>query len=398
MELLKKLPKLLKNWECKILALAFFAIIFNYGWQEREILGNFFHTLAIGDSAAKEEALKGLETAYQENMHAKDQLVNLDGALYNFAGRSRMNDVVKLNNGHLTTVREQSVAAPQNADSVIYAHQWLDMLDIPFLFVLAPYNICALDKQLPIGVTDCTNEDADVFMEVLYDNQVPVMDLRKTLHEEGKDHYEMFFITDHHWTIEGSFWAFQKLTDYMETEWGFQTDPACRELSNYQIDVYEDWFLGSKGKRTGPDFAGMDDFSLIYPKFDTQMSLSIPAEEEYRSGNFYDTIFAMDRIENENADCYSLIPYDAYIGGVYPLVIHENPGAACDKKILMIKDSYASPVEAFLSTCFTQVHCLDMRKYEGRVGDYVQEFQPDAVICFYNTQIVTNAEMFWFGF
>ncbi|MCI8853048.1 MAG: hypothetical protein HFI31_03200 [Lachnospiraceae bacterium] len=393
---MKKFRTLLENWECKLLALAFFAIIFFYGWQERQVLADFLRTLSSRDPAAITEALDGLETAYQQNTYDKNQLVNLDGALYNLAGRTRMNDVIKLNNGHLTSVREQSLAAPQNGDTIVFTHQWLGIREIPFLFVLAPYNICALDKQLPLGVSDYTNEDADEFLVVLYENQVPVLDLRSYLHQEGKDHYEMFFATDHHWTIESSFWAFQKLTEYMEINWDFSVDPVCTDLNNYEIRIYEDWSLGSKGKRTGRYFAGMDDFSLIYPKFDTQMSLSIPSEGIQRSGSFYDTIFAMDRIEN--TDYFSMIPYDGYIGGVYPLVIHENPQAKVDKKILMIKDSYASPVEAFLSTCFTQVHCLDMRQYQGKVGDYIEEFQPDAVICFYNTQIVTNAEMFWFGF
>ena len=392
----KVLKILFANWECKLLALAFFGIIFFYGWQERMILKDFVDILASGDSAAIQESLSGLEKTYQENTYGKNQLVNLDGALYNIAGRTRMNDVIKLNNGHLTSVREQSLEAPQNADTIVYTHQYLGIREIPFLFVLAPYNICALDKQLPLKVSDYTNEDADVFMNVLYENNVPVLDLRKTLHQEGLDHYDMFFKTDHHWTIEGSFWAFQKLTDYMEKNWDFPIDPVCTDPANYQTDVYKEWSLGSKGKRTGRYFTGIDDFSLIYPKFDTQMSLSIPAEGIERSGSFYDAIFAMDRIQQ--TDYFAMIPYDAYIGGIYPLVIHENPGAKTDKKILLIKDSYASPVEAFLSTCFTQVHCIDMRQYEGKVGDYIEEFQPDGVICFYNTQMVINAEMFWFGF
>lgn len=389
---------LFKNWECKLLALAFFAVLAFYGWQERTLLIDFFKVLSSKDSTAIQEALDNLEHSYQDQTYDKNELVNLDGALYNLAGRTRMNDVIKLNNGHLTSVREQSLAAPQNADTIVYTHQYLGIREIPFLFVLAPYNICALDKQLPLDVSDYTNEDADVFLEVLYENDVPVMDLRKVLHEEGLNHYDMFFMTDHHWTIESSFWAFQKLTDYMEANWDFPIDPVCTDLSNYQIDVYKEWSLGSKGKRTGRYFAGIDDFSLIYPRFETHMSLAIPSEDIYRAGSFYDAIFAMDRIENENTDYFNLIPYDGYIGGVYPLVIHENPGARTDKKILLIKDSYASPVEAFLSTCFTQVHCIDMRQYDGKVGDYIEEFQPDAVICFYNTQIVTNAEMFWFGF
>lgn len=393
---MKKFMSIMKNWEYKLLAIAFFAIILFYGWNERHVLKDFCATLFSGDFDAATEAIDGLEAAYQQNTSNKNQLVNLDGALYRLAGRTQMNDVVKLNNGHLTAVRESSLAAPQNADSVVYAHQWLGMYGIPFLFVLSPYKICALDKQLPVGVTDYTNEDADVFLKELYMNDVPVMDLREELHEDGLDHYDMFFKTDHHWTIESSFWAFQKLATYMDLWWGLTPDPACLDLNNYTIETFEDFSLGSKGKRTGRFYGGMDDFSIIYPSFETNMKLTIPDEGIVRSGSFYDTIFAKELLSDY--DYFYQIPYDSYIGGVYPLVIHENPDAKADFTVLMIKDSFASPVEAFLSSCFTEVHCLDMRKYTEHVGDYVKEIEPDAVICFYNTQNITNAEQFWFGF
>ena len=385
-----------KNLECKILAIIFFFILLFYGWHERNVLKDFFTTLFADDPAKITAALGNLETEFQNHTYNKDQLVNLDGALYRLAGRTEMNDVVKLNNGHLTSVRPTSTPAPQNADSVVYMQQWLNMYGIPFLFVLSPYKICAEDPQLPAGVTDYTNEDADIFLKELYMNDVPVMDLRYELHKDELDHYDMFFKTDHHWTIESSFWAFQELATYMDLWWGLTPDPACLDLDNYTIDTYENLSLGSKGKRTGRYYAGMDDFSVIYPSFETNMSLSIPDEGIYRSGSFYDTIFVKDLLRDD--DPFYLIPYDSYIGGVFPLVIHENPEAKADYTVLMIKDSFASPVEAFLSSCYTEVHCLDMRKYTGKVGDYVEEIKPDAVICFYNAQNVINAEQFWFGF
>lgn len=393
---MKKWSSLLKNWECKILALAFFAIIFFYGWRERLVLKDFFGALFSGDSAAVTEALGTLETSYQENVYNKNQLVNLDGALYRAAGRTRMNNVVKLNNGYLTNVRSTSLFDAKNAEFLIHAGQQVQAQDIPFLFVMAPYKICAEDKQLPLGVTDLTNEDADEFLAILADRGTPYLDLRETLHAEGLDHYNMFYKTDHHWTIESAFWAFQKVTEYMEENWDMAVDPACTDFVNYEKTVYENGSLGSTGKRTGRYFAGMDDFSLIYPSFDTNMTLTIPSENITRSGSFYDTIFAMDRIDPD--DYFYSIAYDSYIGGVYPLVIHKNPEAKADKTILLIKDSFASPVEAFLSTCFTEVHCIDMRQYNGHLGDYITETQPDAVICFYNAQSLTNAEQFWFQF
>ena len=44
-------------------------------------------------------------------------------------------------------------------------------------------------------------------------------------------------------------------------------------------------------------------------------------------------------------DAYSAL----YVGGIYPQTIHENPRAPLRVRVLLIGDSFARPVEAFLS-------------------------------------------------
>lgn len=57
-------------------------------------------------------------------------------------------------------------------------------------------------------------------------------------------------------------------------------------------------------------------------------------------------------------DLYSML----YVGGIYPIVEHENPKAAADLKVLIIGDSAVRPVEAFLSTVVKRLVVVDPRR------------------------------------
>ncbi len=81
--------------------------------------------------------------------------------------------------------------------------------------------------------------------------------------------------------------------------------------------------------------------------------------------------------------------YAAYFGADYPEVIVENHLANSNKKVLILKDSFAIPFSAFLSTMVGETRLLDTRYYEGDVEEYIKAYQPDLVLYVYksiNTQ------------
>jgi len=232
-------------------------------------------------------------------------------------------------------------------------------------------------------------------LEEIIAKGVETIDLREEILAEKLEYSSLFFRTDHHWTSETAFWAYTKIIAYMNNNYQFGIDERYLDIENYTIKTYEDWFLGSQGKRTGIYYAGVDDISLIYPKFHTQMSLSIPNENNYRTGSFYETIFFMDHINEKNY--FELSPYSVYTDGDNSLVIIKNEEAPCDKKVLIVKDSFALPLLSFVSLCFQDVDVIDLRIYKQKaLIEYIDESNPDIVIFMYNPTAYLKIQMFSF--
>jgi hypothetical protein len=186
----------------------------------------------------------------------KGTYIEINGLMAHLMGQRIMNEVIKLENGYLTNVENKFDTSPY-ISGLKQLNDLCKSRGIEFLYVQAPYKICKHDKQLPAGVSDFTNENTDEFLSLVYDAGIEAIDLRQELHNDGLDHYQAFFMTDHHWTPGTGFWAANKIKNYFVNK-GILTneDTVVSDLSNYNIDIYNNIFIGSYARRTGTNFGG----------------------------------------------------------------------------------------------------------------------------------------------
>lgn len=79
------------------------------------------------------------------------------------------------------------------------------------------------------------------------------------------------------------------------------------------------------------------------------------------------------------------------LNGTTGNLIIKNKKIDNDIKILMVKDSYALPVAAFLSTCVSELHMVDLRDTPTvKLNDYINEHDFDAVVVMYNTEVFND--------
>lgn len=204
---------------------------------------------------------------------------------------------------------------------------------------------------------------------------------------------ESYFVTDHHWKPEVGFWASGEICKALEEMYGFEFNDAYTDISNYNVEIYEDWFLGSYGKQTGCYYSGkgLDDIALITPKFETNLTEEQPFKQSVRTGSFQESALYMENLREK--DPHVLNPYVVYGGGDFRLqILHNNlnPGG---KKFLIIRDSTASVVTPFLSLNAGQLHIMDIRDGESYVGEklnvyeYIEQIDPDYVMVLYGGPI-----------
>ena len=302
--------------------------------------------------------------------------------------------VVKLTDGTITFINAEPKDVTGNGRAVVRLAQALEEREVPLLYVQAPQKLQENDDRLPTGVTDYGNDYADQILGVLAENNVATLDLRETLADTGRDWSSFFFRTDHHWTPEAAFTAYQALAQVLETDYGFTIPEENTDSAAFTRTNLSDFFLGSQGKRVGSLYAGVDDIELWAPNFDTDFTYSIPIYDMERTGPFEESLLFPERIEEK--DFFNGNPYTLYAGGDYPMARIYNELSPDRPRIMLLRDSYACVLTPFLALDCGELITIDLRYFHDDLLTYVDWLEPDLVIVMYTAGSTALDELFDF--
>lgn len=317
---------------------------------------------------------KDIAANYVKKLNRKDMFIDLNGLFVKKCGKITHNNIVVLNNDMLNTYgKSKKRDTKYSVSSVTKFNDWLKSQNISFVQVVAPYKVTTSKDNLPDGIEDYVNDEVDDFVKALSNNGVHTIDLRQLMSTNINEVNKYFYRTDHHWNTDAAFLAFQKIMREINLR------AKYTEENVWERNEIKNWFLGSQGKRVGTLFAGTDSLVYYIPKFETDMSCIVPHHKNIFKGDF--TVANIRNQYIKNKDYYGYNAYCVYIGGDYPLVQHRNKNATNDKKLLIIKDSFTLPLQAFLSTEFAEVDVIDPRHYRNSsIAEYVLWTQPDVVL------------------
>ncbi len=290
--------------------------------------------------------------------------------------------ILLLNNGYLVGPRKWAnvdSAAGHLAEFYTYCAN----RRLPFLYVVAPHKSDPLDPQLPRGMEDYGNDNTDRLLLSVHAAGVPVLDLRESIRTAGiTNFYDLFFRSDHHWKPEVGLRAASLIAAEINRLYGFDLPASLFAPSRYQFKLYRRLFLGALGKKVTRAYAPPDDFRRITPRYDTDLTLSVPDQDLIRRGSFQDVLIRESQISDRVY--YRRNPYAAYLYRDSPILTVENHRRSGGPRILLIKDSFANVVAPFLALTAGQVDVLDLRHFNGSVHAYIERNQPDAVVVLYN--------------
>ena len=326
--------------------------------------------------------------------------IQLYGGLQNLLARTYVEDadprysVVKLSDGTLTFVNSEPMDVTGHGRAVARLADVLEDRDIPLLYVQAPQKLQAEDPRLPDGVEDYGDDYADQVLSVLKENGVASLDLREVFAALDRPWSSFFFRTDHHWTPEAAFLAYQAISQVLSEDYGFQIDPAWTDPGSYTRTTYSGYFLGSQGKRVGTLYGGVDDIELWAPTFKTQFTYSIPIYDMERTGPFEESLLFPERIEE--VDYFNGNPYTLYAGGDYPMARIYNEENTGGKRILLLRDSYACALTPFLALDCGELITIDLRYFRDDLLTYVDWLDPDLVMVMCTAGSVGLEELFSF--
>ena len=231
-------------------------------------------------------------------------------------------------------------------------------------FMLVPNSISVMSDKLPsVNNTEDQQKTIDKIKSGL-DKSIkfycPMDELKKAVADGTQTYYK----TDHHWTSDGARVAFD----------GFMKFLGEDELkAEYDVKELKD-FMGTLYSKAPSAFSSKDTMKLYTDK---NNKLTVKYVDQNKTT---DTLF--DSSFEDKKDKYS-----TFLGGNFPVVEIKADNAQQDKKVLILKDSYANCAMPYFTSMYSDVTMMDMRYYHMQkltVAEYVKQNNIDKVILLYN--------------
>ena len=363
--------------KCSIInIIILFGMIFILGcWADYRFFEYCVFNKIMYQNEAMPEDDASAEEKYLANFPLKTSFVEVNGLAKRICGQREMNGVTKLDNGWLATLNGQIAQQDLDryADFIKRYSDYCEQHGAKLLYVQPAYTISKYDPELPVGDEDHTNDNIDYLNKALHDRDISVIDLRECMHDDGIDQYGMYYKTDHHWTTEGAFYAYQHIVDWITDATGCQVDKRLTCLDDYNIVKYHRYHLGSYGQRTGRFFAGIDDYDLICPKFNTELISS----DGKTKGSFENVIVNMDVFNKRDAT--SRYTYDSALAKPYSGHLRASD-AKSKLSVYMISDSYSEAVDPYMLLTYRDYSKGSLYDSEALSTSVLKEINPDVVI------------------
>ncbi len=286
--------------------------------------------------------------------------------------------------------------ANPHADAVAALRDTLEDANIPFLYFQSPTKEIDGYTDYPLGIDYASTENAAAMRDALRAHGVEVLSFAEEFAAHGITPDGQFYRTDHHWTTETAFEAFRIALPYLNDRFDLMLDISLCDTDHWQALYQPQTFLGSIGRRIGVELAGLDDYTYLEPTFETSYNVYYPpssTEVPYWTGTFHETMVRDSLLYSEDV---SANRYASYFQYDYGELIIENTLADNDLHIAIIKDSFALPFTAFLSTAVGKIDMIDLREFEGSVAEHLLQTKPDLVIMMYANSSFNEKSMYEF--
>ena len=271
--------------------------------------------------------------------------------------------------GHYVPTKED---ADIYVDAINYVKEKLPDTDVYVMLIPAAFNFYAPERfQDPLT-------KANVTMEKVYgriSDDVVKVNIYSAL-EDAKDEY-IYFRTDYHWTARGAYCGYKVFAEMA----GFE--PVS--LEDMRHAVVEGDFYGALIREMHEPEAlveSPDYVEVFFPMIEYSATL-------YEDAGMVDGVpLELVRESTNGTD-----KYFAFNVGDHPLIhiVSENKNG---RKLLVVKDSFANAMTAYMACDFEEVFYVDYRLLKMDIFSFVEEHSIDSVLFLNKVTLDKNISYF----
>ena len=284
-------------------------------------------------------------------------------------GKTENNDVYIGKDGYLfekfSYEEEEKKNVESNAKVIYKFAEQMKELNVPTYFLLIPNSIYINSDKLPENVE---TPDQHNIIKYVYENanNTVNIDVTDVLEEENKKE-QLYFRTDHHMNSDGAYVVYNEFCKAANID--------AVPIENFIKVKITSNFLGTFDSKAQIINQVPDEIFVYQNDINTNIKEAIYDRETTNS------IFNEEYLEGKDKYSYFLN------GNNSKAVIKTN--VTNNKKLLVIKDSYAHIMSQFLCENYSEVHFLDPRYTNFDYADYAKENGITDVLFLYNVSNFT---------
>ena len=264
---------------------------------------------------------------------------------YNYAlGNPLSNGIYHCKDGYLVNDPPVTDRYELNIDIIAEFKEFNPDLNVTT--VLAPSTGYIVNDLLPNKHINYTDDDLFAYAKDTFDKfDVNFVDIRDTLKNAHKNGTQVYYRTDHHWTANGAYLAYCDLSDTL----GY----TANKKNDYKITSHPD-FYGTTYSSSGFWFTKPDDIEIWESKNYTDFTVEITEADKTETS---DSMFYLNRLEENDK-------YPVYLDGNHAYTVITNnklKESGNNKKLLVVKDSFAHTLVPFLADHYSEIVMIDLR-------------------------------------
>lgn len=310
---------------------------------------------------------ESLDTYINDHFIFRNFWLKLNSTLQLSTGKTENNGVYIGKDGYLFEKFKYSENEQKNLQKATQIiNSFADKTNIPTYFLLAPNSIYINRDKLPNNVEVANQEK---IIEDVYNScnkNVKTINVIDIL-EENKN-LQLYYKTDHHMTSIGTYLMYKEFCNTANIE----TTP----LTDFNKEVVSTNFLGTFDSKAQVLNQETDKIT-VYTN-----TINKDVEGNY-DGNIYNSIFNSEYLDKKDKYSYFLNGNNAKV--IIKTKVDNN------KKLLVIKDSYAHILAQFICQNYEEIHFIDPRYYNLPLSDYITENGITETLFLYNvSNLVTD--------
>lgn len=248
----------------------------------------------------------------------------------------------------------------ENMEAIhLFANQYQD---VPMYMLLVPNAANVMRDRLPsfAAVQDQNRMFAQVKREL--GDTMEWLDAVEALNPHANE--KIFYQTDHHWTSLGAFYTFSAVAEQMK----IKADSASYFVS-YPISTT---FNGMLAAKSGCRLNVKEEIYIYVPR-DTDNDVVVNYVDEQRK-----TTSLFDASKLKTRDQYAVFL------GENTSVVDIKTVSDSQRRLLLIKDSYANSFVSFLAPHFREIVLVDPRYYSGTIDEIMDTYRISDVLFLYS--------------